>query len=93
MVEVSERESPRPQRIIRLVESKLEPTGDERLRGEERNRSGDGVKAEPTGAARTGSGPHGGGDGRIAAHLVAFALISAIAPARQSVTCERACRQ
>ena len=79
MVEVSERKRPRPQRIIGFVESKLEPPGDERLRGQERNRRGEGAKAEPTGAARPCFGPRGGDDGRIAAHLVVFALLSAVA--------------
>jgi hypothetical protein len=81
VVEVSERKRAGPKCIIRFVESKLEAPCHERLRGKERNRRGAGAKAEPTGAAWTCLRPRGGGDRGIAAHLVAFALISAVAPA------------
>ena len=92
MVEVSKRKRSRPQRVIGFVEGKLEPPGDEGLRGQERNRRRDGAKAEPTGALRSCSGPRGGGEGRIAAHLVAFAF-SVSRPLRQSVARKRASRQ
>jgi hypothetical protein len=80
MVQISEGKRARPERVIGFVEGELEAARDARLRRNERCRRNNRREAKPEGPARLCLSPRVGGDGGIAAHVVAFALIGAIEP-------------
>jgi hypothetical protein len=74
MVQISEGKRARPERLIGFVEGELEAARDARLRRNERCRRNNRREAKPEGPARLCLSPRVGGDGGIAAHVVAFAL-------------------